>query len=310
MKKKKHIGRWILILLLCLALVPVLVINISSAYMISHPSVRSLEETYENEKQKGYLRDYDDWEKEEYTVTSFDGYVLHCEYLPNPEPSNKYIVISHGIQYTRYGSVQFAHFFREQGFNCIIYDLRGHGANEKTATTYGVKESRDLIAIIDDLHDTYGDDIRLGLLGESMGAGTQILALQYHPDVDFVINDCGYADLGSVFENFVTSRVPISGKIVIGPSIVSKLFYGFSYYGVRPIDCLADNEIPICFMHGKEDELIPCEHSVRMSKATKGYSELHLFEGAWHTASWPKNQDEYEAIEKEFLEAVDPTLLD
>ena len=49
--------------------------------------------------------------------------------------------------------------------------------------------------MIEDTYRRYGKEIYLGLTGESLGAATEITALRYHPDVRFIVNDCGYADL-------------------------------------------------------------------------------------------------------------------
>ena len=39
---------------------------------------------------------YDPLEKTDYTVESYDGYVLHAQFLKNPVPSEKYVIITHG----------------------------------------------------------------------------------------------------------------------------------------------------------------------------------------------------------------------
>jgi len=269
-----------------------------------------MEASFREEKDKGYLRDYPDWHKIHFTTTSYDGYRLQCEYLPYPAGSNKFVILSHGYTYTRFGSVKYAHFFRKHGFNVVLYDNRGHGENRRTKVTLGVREARDLIALIDKLRDTYGKDIRIGLHGESMGAGIQVQALQYHPNIDFVICDCGFSHLAKVYEDLANEKAPGFGELLVRPAAeVSKLLYGFSYYDVNPIDYLKANDVPLLFMHGEKDDLVSPEHSIRMHEANKGYSELHLFPGSGHAMSWADQPDEYEAIEEAFLKTVDPALL-
>ena len=73
---------------------------------------------------------------------------------------------------------------------------------------------------------------------------------------------------------------------------------------MRPIDSLAENEIPILFIHGAEDSFILPEHSERMQKETKGYSELHLIPGAAHAASILTAPAEYKGIVAAFLEHI------
>ena len=73
---------------------------------------------------------------------------------------------------------------------------------------------------------------------------------------------------------------------------------------MRPIDSLADNEIPILFIHGAEDSFILPEHSERMKEETKGYSELHLIPGAAHAASVLTAPEEYREIVEAFLTRI------
>lgn len=84
-------------------------------------------------------------------------------------------------------------------------------------------------------------------------------------------------------------------------SICARIRYGYSYQMMRPIDSLAENEVPILFIHGAEDSFIPPEHSERMQKETKGYSELHLIPGAAHAASVLTEPEEYGKTVTSFL---------
>ena len=134
---------------------------------------------------------YDSMEKTDYTVKSYDGYELHVQYLPNPEAAtDRYVVISHGYSDNRLGSLKYAMVYFHLGYNVIVYDLRGHGENKPTFCTYSVRESRDLLALLEDTRTRYPDMRVLGIHGESLGAGTSIACLKEHPAIDFVVADC------------------------------------------------------------------------------------------------------------------------
>ena len=75
---------------------------------------------------------------------------------------------------------------------------------------------------------------------------------------------------------------------------------------MRPIDSLADNVIPILFIHGAEDHFIPPEHSQRMMKDTKGYAEVHLIPGAGHAESILTDPETYQQLVSSFLEKQFP----
>ena len=46
---------------------------------------------------------YDGLDKTDYTVPSYDGYLLHVQLLRNPRPTDRYVLISHGYTDNRLG---------------------------------------------------------------------------------------------------------------------------------------------------------------------------------------------------------------
>lgn len=294
----------VLILLPVLAVLALLFFS-GLAVFVVHPRRHTLESSRRAEEKHGVFGDFDSLKSIPYLIISHDGYELHAEFFSAPEPSNKYVILSHGYTYTRYGSVKYLHQFRRLGYNCIIYDDRGHGENIHTKCTLGLRESEDLMAVIADTYARFGSGIYLGLHGESMGSALQITALRYHPDVKFIVNDCGFADLISVLRHKVKHDYGLPCWVVYPASVMSRILFGYAFTEVRPIDSLTDNQIPICFVHGLADDFIDCDHSRRMQAATKGYSELHLFEGADHAQCMASDPERYFRMLSNFLRKVE-----
>jgi alpha-beta hydrolase superfamily lysophospholipase len=274
------------------------------AHLVAYPHLFGMEETYEIEKGKNFLFDYPTYAKENWVISSYDGYPLHGTYVPHPTPSKKYVIITHGNTYTRYGSLKYLDIFRKEGFNVFIYDDRGHGENPKAVCTMGEKESKDLLAIIQYFYQRFGMDITLGLHGESMGAAISLMALAYHPKLAFVVADCPYADLPDVLKHQLKIHYHLPGFLVPLSGKVCRLFYGYDFCQVKPIEALKDNAVPLCFMHGEEDSFIDFSHSLRLAKATKGYQEVHLFSGAEHAKSFELHPEDYRLIVHQFLEKI------
>lgn len=317
----------IIIFLLVMALAFIIPVSYILAKYVSEPHTISYQDAYDTEKEKGFLEGYDSLEKEEIVIPSFDGYELHGEVILREglkesevvEESDgrngsdgshgagskeRFVILTHGYTYNRLGSVKYMNLYRKMGYSCIQYDLRGHGANAKCPVTMGLKESRDLLAVIDWVHERYGENIILGLHGESMGSASQTLALREKPRVDFVVNDCGFAELTEVLRGQLAQRFHLPAFLVSTASILNKIYYKYSYQEVRPVDALKENQVPICFMHGREDTFIPYQHSELMAETTKGYQEVHLYEDADHALSFEKHPKEYEENLKAFLEKV------
>ncbi len=268
------------------------------------PKRFNLEQTKEFELKKPYLQGVAFPAKDIYSIFSYDGYELHAEYIETDASSKKFVIISHGYTYTRYGSYKYVYLFQKLGFNCIIYDDRGHGENKKTRCMFGIRESKDLLAVIEDTYQRFGQDIILGLHGESMGSGLSLMALHYKPNVRFLVADCGYGRLLEVLCGKVKEIFHLPGFFAYPASFFCRILYGFSLAKVSPEEALYDNEIPVCFIHGEADGFIPCSQSVRMHEINKGYSELHTFPGADHAQSLDTDIKRYESVLKEFVEKV------
>lgn len=289
----------IIILIILLILLAALTMLLPSFFMTGRR--QTIEEAYDWQAEHYDVSFYDALEKTEYTVTSYDGYVLHAVFLKNSEPSTDYVIITHGYTDNRMGALKYAPVYLDLGYNCIIYDLRGHGENERSFTTYGIREGRDLECVIKDTRERYTDLKTLGIHGESLGAATTVNVLQYKPDVDFAVADCGFSDIENVLRGTMKAAHMPSFFVDIA-DIGSRIRYHYAIKDMRPIDALDDNEIPVLFIHGADDDFILPRNSEDMSKRTKGRSEYHTIPGATHANSVITDRELYAKYVREFLD--------
>lgn len=299
--KKIIIGIVIVIVLVAVVWYCRFILGLAS--QIAAPEVSTLDKEISWEKEHGLWGNYDSYEKEEYTVKAYKDYELHVTLVKNPVETDKYVIISHGFKSNRYGAVKYVDTYMDLGFNCIIYDLRDHGENEKTALSLGQFESEDLEKLIEDSYNRYGN-IKLGLHGESMGAATSLMVLAKKPKVDFVVADCGFSNLYDLLH--AAYDVAKVGTVLPSVNIAMKLRYGYDMKKTSPKDALIGNEIPVCFIHGEADTFILPENSQVNKDATAGYSELHLVPDAAHARSREVlGEAEYRSIISNFLDNID-----
>lgn len=273
------------------------------ASQMANPKVSTLEKEISWEKEHKLWGEYDDYEKEDYIVKGLNDYDLHVTLVKNPIPSDKYVIISHGFKSNRYGAVKYVDSYIDLGFNCIIYDMRDHGENEKVTVSLGQFESEDLYKLIEDTYNRYGN-IKLGLHGESMGAATSLTVLSKKPKVDFVVADCGFSNLYDlIYKAYDIAKTPF---VLPSVNAVMKLRYGYDMKKTSPKDALVGNEVPVCFIHGEADTFILPENSQVNKAATSGYSELHLVPNAAHAQSREVlGEAEYRSIISDFLKNID-----
>ena len=290
----------IILIVVCILLVLFMALICWLPSFVMTGSRQTLEEAFAWQTDHYDTSFYDTLKKTDYTVTGSDGYILHAELLENPKLSTEYVIITHGYTDNRFGALKYVPAYLDLGFNCIIYDLRGHGENEQTFTTYGIREALDLECLIEDARQRYPDMTTLGLHGESLGAATTVTVLKYRPQVDFAVSDCGFSDIENVLrEGFRHSGVP---RFLFSlADLGARIRYHYALKDMRPIDSLDDNEIPVLFLHGEEDDLILPKNSEDMAVRTKGRSEFHTIPGAGHAESVIVDPVLYEHYLADFL---------
>ncbi|MCX0380228.1 alpha/beta hydrolase [Clostridium perfringens] len=252
---------------------------------------------------------YNSASKEDITLKSFDDLNLTSTLIMNENPTNKFIVLVHGVSICYVGSLKYFDIFYRNGFNVLIVNQRRHGKSEGKYSTYGFYEKYDVNMWIEYLKSRFGNDIILGLHGESMGAGTVMETIPLNDSIKFVIEDCGYSNFHELIGFQITHEYKNRlVRKILRPSLLFANFFmktkaKFSMKKIVPIDIVASTSLPMMFVHGKEDYFVPWYMAVDLYKAkTKGYKELYLVEGAKHAEALEVNKILYEKKIMTFIE--------
>ncbi len=286
----------ILVVLLC-------AIALGGAHFVMNGKRPTLQEAWDWQSARYDTSFYEGLQKTDYLVAGHDGYQLHVQLLQNPALTDRYIIFTHANTDNHIGSLKYAPMYLELGYNCILYDMRGHGEGDPTFCTYGDLEGRDLAELVKDTRERYPGISELGLHGESLGASTTIEALAYKPDVDFAVSDCAFADMESAIkQKFKSMRLPEFLVPLVNVGI--RVLYGRSIYDMRPIDALDGNAVPVLFIHGDADGTVPPESARELYERATGTRELHYFSGADHAESVLAAPDEYREVVASFLETA------
>ncbi len=294
----------ILVIVLIVLLVLILVGALGFGTYVMTGKRQTYEEALEWQSAHYDISFYEKLQKTDYEIPSYDGYVLHAQFLKNPVDTDKYMILTHGFTDNHYGALKYAKMYLDYGFNLVIYDLRGHGANKRTFVTYAIRESRDVMAVVADTRRRYGNIRVLGLHGESLGAASTAMCMKYKPQVNFGVCDCGFADIENVIKGSVES-MHLPGFCYYLAALGAVIRYHYSFGKMRPIDALSENTVPMLFIHGDADQLIPYQNSERMAAKTAGYSEVRLIPGATHAESVLKDTTAYREYVEAFLKKIE-----
>ncbi|WP_338776936.1 alpha/beta hydrolase [Metabacillus sp. FJAT-52054] len=270
---------------------------------------RTDEEILERETLDGHFiqKDFDELKKSEVTIPSTYGYDVKG-YLVAPYEERKFVIICHGVTVNRYNSVKYMNLFLKRGYNVLIYDHRRHGESGGKTTSYGHYEKYDLQSVVHWLKNQYGQDITLGIHGESMGSVTMLLyAGMLEDGADFYIADCPFDSLEKqlLYRLKVEFRLP--GFLVMP---IARPFMkwrdGYSINEVSPINFIDQIENPVLFIHSKDDAYIPSESSQLLYDKKNGAKKIYFAEKGDHAMSFTENREEYERILDEFLKETVP----
>lgn len=288
--------------LVALALIICLVVGFGTMIFVTKPSRPTYEQAKEIEKSKNFWGDYDSYDKEEWNIESYDGYILHGVLIKNT--SSKYVIVTHGYMYNRLGSIKYANIFYKLGYNVYIYDLRHFGQNKPTFCSMGYLEPKDIIKVQEELYRRFGEDITIGLHGESLGCASSILALGLSQKFSFVVADCGFYDLKPLLMDLAGKMLHLPGFMQIFTDVWMTIVHHYQFAKIRPIDVMDNNEVPILFFHGASDNFILPYHSERAYEACHSYKELYLIEGAEHAESYYRDPVGYAMKVEAFLKNI------
>ncbi|EGT0681382.1 alpha/beta hydrolase [Clostridium perfringens] len=303
-----------LIILIIIAIIVIVFFLATGLYIFKSTVTRELhdiEKSYSRYVENNLFDEalYNSASKEDITLKSFDGLNLTSTLIMNENPTNKFIVLVHGVSICYVGSLKYFDIFYKNGFNLLIVNQRRHGKSEGKYSTYGFYEKYDVNMWIEYLKSRFGNDIILGLHGESMGAGTVMETIPLNDSIKFVIEDCGYSNfhelIGFQITHAYKNRLV---RKILRPSLIFANFFmktkaKFSMKKIVPIDIVSSTSLPMMFIHGKEDYFVPWYMAVDLYKAkTKGYKELYLVEGAKHAEALEVNKILYKKKIMTFIE--------
>ena len=196
-------------------------------------------------------------------ITAFDGLKLHGKYYEYA-PQAPMELMFHGYRGSAErdlcGGVQRAFAL---GRNVLIVDQRACGKSEGRVITFGVKESLDCLAWLSYIAETFGPEQKVILTGISMGAATVLCATgrELPPNVVGVLADCGFTSAKAIICK-VIDRMGLPAKLLYPfVKLGARIFGRFDVEEISPIEAVKHCTVPVIFIHGENDNYVPCSMS-------------------------------------------------
>lgn len=257
------------------------------------------------EEMKDWVRLSRKTEHQCFEIKSFDGLTLRGRYY-ECDPSGPVELLFHGYRGNaeRDLSGGVARCFA-LGRNALIIDQRGSGTSDGHVITFGIREHRDCLSWVDFAVNYFGKEKKLILTGISMGAATVLMAAgkELPPNVVCVLADCGYSSSKEIIKKVIKDmKLPV---FLFYPMVKlgAFLFGFFRLEKYSPMEAMKNSRVPIIFIHGDNDDFVPCEMSRRMYAAcTSKHKSLVEIKGAGHGLAFPHDKESYFNALREFQE--------
>lgn len=195
---------------------------------------------------------------------------------------------------------------REAGHSILLIDHRAHGDSDGNVITFGIKEKYDCLDWTNYIVERFGKDVKIILVGLSMGAATVLMAsaLPLPPNVKGIAADCGYSSPEAIIRK-VCRDMGIPDKLGYPfVRVAARLFGHFSMKDGGAVEAVKHAKVPILLIHGKEDDFVPFGMCREIYDACA--SEKYLLEvpHAGHGLSFFYDRKAYEATVREFQKKI------
>lgn len=256
-------------------------------------------------------REGEEWlrsqQTEELSILSCDGLRLFGTLLRAPKETGKTILAVHGYRGSamRFFAIS-ARFYHEMGYNILFVDDRAHGRSEGDFIGFGWKDRLDIGSWCEYLVKFLGEDVRIALLGISMGGAAVMMAAgeELPEQVRCIMEDCGFLTVWNQFVDVFPKKVLLPKNLTVGlASLYSRCVQGYGFREASAFRQLSKNKRPVLFIHGDADDFVPVQSVYDAYRATAGPARMLVVEQAGHALSYLKDTEGYERAVREFLDS-------
>jgi pimeloyl-ACP methyl ester carboxylesterase len=215
---------------------------------------------------------------------SFDGDDAGATSPPDPRGT---VILLHGLYGEGMQLLPHAMRFAAAGYRSVLVDLRAHGASGGRYVTFGVKERRDLAAVLDSLRDRTLLAPPVVLYGASLGGAVALQAAATGAEVDRVVALAAYADAREAVTSGADALLPgwldvlVSERRVRAAADRAEELAGFEFDQASTSALAPRVDVPVLLLHTRGDEVVSFSHAERLHRRL-GCSTLRPVEEGGH----------------------------
>ncbi|MBQ6292984.1 MAG: alpha/beta hydrolase [Lachnospiraceae bacterium] len=245
---------------------------------------------------------------EKVSIVSHDGITLVGHWFPVDKPKRILIAV-HGWRATWYQTFGLiADDWEKAGCSVLFIEQRATDQSGGDIISFGLVERFDCLDWINWVIDHFGSTLPIYLCGVSMGATTVLMATgqDLPQNVHGVISDCGYTSPHAIWKYTTNNNLHMFygvRGIIVDMILRQKIQMGSKDYST--LEALKTNRIPVIFIHGSDDTLVPVEMTYENYKACAEEKQLLIVPGADHGMSYFVDKNRYREEINRFWEKYD-----
>ena len=222
------------------------------------------------------------------TMASARGEQLKGYYYDCGAQGKKIAFVVHGYRsnHVDTGSICYD-YYASRGIDVFICDHTAAGDSQGHFIGFDVLESQDCLKWLEVLRQRFGTDIQIILHGFSMGAATVMKMSSHCPEnVKFIVEDSGYWCAKSAMAHQVG---PLYGPL----RLINRLVAGYDWNASVVTEDLKQSRIPMLFVHGQDDKLVPYENGPMLYESYQGEKDCLFPANTRHIETMYTSPDAY-----------------
>jgi len=193
------------------------------------------------------------------------------------------VFLLHGYGLAEFSMVPWAWCLAQEGWRCVLVDLRGHGESTGKTIYYGFKESQDMSQLLDKLTKQGHVATPVAVIGESYGAALALRWKTMDPRVGNMVAITPYVVLSNAVLNICEDYAPFLPNVFIRAGLRQlPTVLGVPSAELDTATVLTRHPVTALFITGAEDDVIPPADVRKLFANALPGSQMIVVPGATH----------------------------